>query len=53
MQTLILENVPIGSEIEILNGLHELRKLNIRNSGVTEIERYWTAHGRGSAARFR
>jgi len=37
LRTLILEDVPIGSQIEILNGFHDLRKLNIRNSGVTDI----------------
>ena len=38
LQTLILKDVPIGSQIKILNGLHELRKLNIRNCGVTDIQ---------------
>ena len=37
LQTLVLENVPIGSQIEILSGLHDLRKLNIRNCGVTDL----------------
>jgi len=37
IQTLILENVPIGSQIEFVKDLHDLRKLNIRNCEVTNI----------------
>ena len=38
LQTLILKDVPVGSQIEILSELHELRKLNIRNTGVTDLQ---------------
>ncbi len=37
LTTLIVEDVPIGNQIEVLNNLHDLTKLNIRNSRITDI----------------
>jgi Leucine-rich repeat (LRR) protein len=35
--TLIMRNVPVGEQIVVLEGLHNLRRLNIRNTGVRDL----------------
>ena len=36
LQTLILQNVPVGDQIGILNNIPSLTKLNLRNTGISD-----------------
>lgn len=38
LQTLILRNVPIGGQISVLEGLTSLKRLNLRNTSLTETD---------------
>ncbi len=37
LETLILRNVPVGNQIEHLENLHKLTRLNLRNTGITDL----------------
>ena len=38
LRTLIVASVPLGEQVSGLSGLTELKKLNLRNTGITTIE---------------
>jgi hypothetical protein len=48
LHTLILRNVPAGDEITVIAGMHSLQRLNIRNTGVRDLDVLAELLGRGA-----
>lgn len=37
LRTLIMQNVPLASQLDVISGMHSLQRLNIRNTGVRDL----------------
>ena len=48
LRSLILANVPVGDEVGILKGFPDLRRLNLRNCGITNLFALGELMARGS-----
>ncbi|MFP4443316.1 MAG: CotH kinase family protein, partial [Spirochaetia bacterium] len=48
LRTLIMRNVPVHDQIHVLKDLHNLRRLNIRNTGVSDLRVLASLMSRGA-----